>query len=412
MYRALISCCCLLFSVMPSLQMQAAELLLSGTGEVLLNRSSTTPGWQRPWFERGTGQLAYNQDATELGPQYLSIQWLSDTAWSTHLNAQWHRAPEAGFGITEAWLNWAPLSKSGYRWRGRLGLFYPAFSAENSDIGWTSPYSSSFSAINSWFAEEVRVRAVELSLSRPGRFFRQPYSWTWVGGVFQGNDPAGTVLAWRGFAIHNLQTAQGERLNFARYRSLQTEMLQQQPAWVEPTRELDHRYGFYTGMHWQYRQHSRIKLYYYDNQGDPLVLRHGQYAWRTRFVSLALQHSFTDKVSVLGQWLDGNTLMGPAVVDVDFDAWFLLGHWRQDSLSASLRYDRFRTSDQDLTPEDDNSGSGHAWTLALAYQLSPLWQLRLEHIRFSSVQHNRQQWQWPAKEKQANTQLILRWLWR
>ena len=61
---------------------------------------------------------------------------------------------------------------------------------------------------------------------------------------------------------------------------------------------------------------------------------------------------------------------------------------------------------------DDNNGNGHAWTLALAYQFNPMWQLRLEHIRFSSVQHNRQQWQWPIQEQQANTQLILRWRWQ
>lgn len=412
MSRSLSSCCVLCGAALGCLSLQAAELLLSGTGEILLNNSSATPAWQRPWFERGTGQLADNQDGAEFGPQYLNAQWLTDSAWSAQLNAQWHSAPEAGFGITEAWLNWAPLPQSGYRWRGRLGLFYPAFSAENTDIAWTSPYSSSFSAINSWFAEEVRVRAAELSVSRPGRFFRVAYSWTWVGGVFQGNDPAGTLLAWRGFAMHNLQTAQGERVNFARYPSLQTAALQQQPAWVEPTRELDHRNGFYTGVHWQYRQHSRIKLYYYDNQGDPLVLRHGQYAWRTRFVSLAWQQTLSQSVSVLGQWLSGDMLMGPGAVDVSFDAWFLLGHWRQDALSASLRYDRFRTSDHDLTPDDDNNGSGHAWTLALAYQLNPMWQLRLEHIRFSSVQHNRQQWQWPIQEQQANTQLILRWRWQ
>ncbi|MBZ9611377.1 hypothetical protein [Rheinheimera maricola] len=395
-----------------SLPAAAAELLVSGTGEMLLNSSSAIPDWQRPWYDGGTGQLAHHQDGVQLGPQYLSTQLLTETAWSAQLNAQWHSAPEAGLSITEAWLNWAPLPQSGYRWRARLGLFYPAFSAENSDIAWTSPYSSSFSAINSWFAEEVRVRAVELSLSRPGRFFRQPYSWTLVGGVFQGNDPAGTVLAWRGFAIHNLQTGQGERVNFASYPSLNSGVLQLQPAWVEPTRELDHNNGFYTGLHWQYQQHSRFKLYYYDNQGDPLVFSHGQYAWRTRFVSAAWQQAVTPSISVLAQWLAGDTLMGPAVVDVSFDAWFLLAHWRQDTLSASLRYDRFRTLDRDSTPADNNNGNGDAWTLALSYQLNPVWQLSLEHIRFNSVQYNRMQWQWPVNERQANTQLILRWHWQ
>lgn len=390
----------------------ATELLISGKGELYVADVPSQTTINRNWFDGGTGQLAYPTHAVAAGPQYLSVEAITDNAFSAKLNAQWHRQPEAGFGITEAWLNWAPLPMAGYRFRGRLGYFYPQLSLENTDTAWTSPYSSSFSAINSWVAEEVKARGAELSISRPGRFFQSAHSWTLVGGLFQGNDPAGTILAWRGFALHNLQSGLGERVDFANYPSLRQEPLTQQPSWVEPTRELDHRTGYYVGAHWQYQQRSQIRAYYYDNNGDPLVFRQQQYAWRTRFASVAAQQVINDQWQVVAQWLQGSTLMGPAVVDIDFNAWFLLASWQQDAYSATLRYDHFTIDDNDHTLTDDNNGTGNAVLLALGYRFNDNISVSAEHIRLNSEQQNRaQQWPWPAKQQQSITKLVLSWRW-
>ncbi|MCA1929516.1 hypothetical protein, partial [Rheinheimera sp.] len=162
---------CLIPTFFVSLSSQSFEQLsLHGRGEFYLNKQNDTAHYLAPWWQKGTGQLGYHNDLGA-GPQYLVAQLETDIDFSATVHAQWHRAPEPGMGVTEAWLNWSPLPVSGYRIRARAGVFYPAMSLENTDLAWTSPYTSSFSAINSWIAEEVKTRAVELSVSRPGRFF-------------------------------------------------------------------------------------------------------------------------------------------------------------------------------------------------------------------------------------------------
>jgi hypothetical protein len=386
------------------------ELSVSAKGE-LHGLLSDSDRFTNPWFEGGTGNLIRNEDGFWVGPQVASLLVDTETAFSARVNAQWHSAPEAGAGVTEAWLAWAPLPVEGYRVRGRFGIFYPAFSVENTDVAWTSPYTSSFSAINSWYAEELRARGAELSVSRPGHFFDSPHSWTFVAGAFQGNDALGSILVWRGFALHNLQTSVGERVEFASYPSLREPPLELQPAWVEPTRELDHATGFYAGVHWQYLEQTGIDVYYYDNQGDPLVFRHGQYAWRTRFLNVALEQQLTDRLVLIGQWLQGDTLMGPAAVAADFSAWFGLLHWQQNAVFLSARYDHYRVTDRDQVVTDNNNGKGEGYTLAVGYQLHEKLSLAVEYVQLESVQQNRLQWYWPARVKQANTSVVVTWRW-
>jgi hypothetical protein len=165
--------CISLISALPfSATAQSFEQLsLHGRGEFYLNKQNDTAHYLAPWWQKGTGQFGHHTDAGA-GPQYLVAQLETDSDFSATVHAQWHRAAEAGIGVTEAWLNWSPLPVSGYRVRGRAGVFYPAMSLENTDLAWTSPYTNSFSAINSWIAEEIKTRAVELSVSRPGRFFK------------------------------------------------------------------------------------------------------------------------------------------------------------------------------------------------------------------------------------------------
>lgn len=387
----------------------AMEITVQAKGEVQVTQTEPDTRVEQTWFNQGTGQLEYSSALINLGPQYLSLNVDTESAFSTRVHAQWHARPEAGFSVTEAWLNWAPLPASGYRWRARLGYFYPQLSLENTDTAWTSPYSSTFSAVNSWIAEEVRARGAELSVGRPGNFFQSSHSFSAALGVFEGNDPAGTILAWRGFALHNLQTGLGERVQFADYPSLQDGTLALQNPWVEPTRELDHRRGFYIGGHWQYRQQTELRLYYYDNNGDPLVFSHQQYAWRTRFGSMALHHSINEEWQMVAQWLQGNTLMGPAAVDADFSAWFLLTHWQREPYSFTLRYDDFSVKDNDFTLNDDNNGNGSAFLLALSYNFSARLKLSIEHVALNSHQQNRQQWQWPVKQQQAVSKLVVTW---
>ena len=175
-----------------------------------------------------------------------------------------------------------------------------------------SPYNYTNSAINSWLGEEVRTFGVEASIKRPGRQFRSEHSFEGVAAVFKGNDPAGTLLSWRGFALHDRQTTFNERIDFSVPASFSHSQLTKQADYVQPFEEVDGRFGYYVGAHWDYQKRSQFRIYYYDNNGDPSAIntRTGQYAWDTRFLSAAWLYKFTKQTRIIMQLLDGKTAMG------------------------------------------------------------------------------------------------------
>ena len=67
--------------------------------------------------------------------------------------------------VTEAFLEWRPFPSSAWRWRTRLGAYYPPISLENRDAGWQSAYSLSPAAINTWLGEELRIVGAEAELT-------------------------------------------------------------------------------------------------------------------------------------------------------------------------------------------------------------------------------------------------------
>jgi len=406
--------CCAALGISGMQPLHAAELTpnitVKGKGEFSVIKVQHQPHGLQPWWLGGTGQLAYDNSSVQAGPQLLALQLDTDSDWSGTIHAQWHRIPTADAGVTEAWLSYQPLPIAGYRLRAKAGYFYPAMSLENTDTAWSSPYSSNFSVINSWLAEELRARGVELSLSRPGRFFNATSSWQGVVGVFQGNDPLGSIISWRGFASHPYQTNLGEQVRFSNYPSIRTGFLARQPAWVQPTRELDHRSGYYFGLHFTDHLATELRLYHYDNNGDPLVFRHGQYAWDTQFQSLAWQQQLSENWRLISQYLTGSTEMGPKAVVLDYQSWFSLLHFDGGNYRLNLRYDHWQQQDKDQLPGDDNNGNGHGWNASLQLSLSDALMLALEWSRLNSHQANRAQWDgWPVQQHFQQLQLVLNW---
>lgn len=392
----------------------AAELTswleLQAKAEMGWVQSSEQPDNLGAWWQHGTGQLAIHQDRLTTGPVLAAIQINTDTAFSARVHYSQQQALDGASGITEAWLQYQPLPLAGYRVKARAGWFYPALSLENTDLAWSSPYSSTFSAINSWYAEELRAKTLELSVSRPGRTFQSEHSWQGVIGVFRDNDPLGNLISWRGFAIHNLQTRIGGRIDFAHYPSLRRPPLTLQPDWVEPVAELDGHTGWYGGIHYLFQQQTELRLYHYDNRADPTVFAQGQYAWFNRFNQLAFQQQLSERWRLVSQWLDGYTEMGFDTVVVDYRATFLLLNYQHDRWQATVRYDHWQQWDRDFTVGDDNSGRGHNWTVAWQYPLNDHWTFLTEFSRMNSHQASRGQWaNWPLQRNFYQSQFSLIW---
>jgi len=404
--------CVVLF--LTNFQLSAAEinewLQISGKGEAGYTTVRDQPRSLRPWWQEGTGQLGVANSGWMLGSQLASINITPDSDFSATINGQWQQIPDHSLGLTEYWLNYTPLPMSGYRLRARAGWFYPAMSLENSDVAWTSPYSSSFSAINSWIGEELRSKGVEISLSRPGNAFNSAHSFSAVAATFQGNDPIGTLISWRGFAIHSYQTNLNQEIEFSYYPSLMVPPLNLQPNWVKPFSEIDQRYGYYLGVHWQWQQQTEVRFYHYDNNADPLAFAQQQYAWHTRFSHIAWHQQLNDSWQLVAQWMHGNTSMGPKVVDMDFNVWFVLANYQHNDWQFSTRFDHWQQMDQDQTPLDDNNGRGEGLTASVQYQWTPALSVQLEWLLIDTEQQSRGQWQyWPIERKFGQSSLLFVW---
>ena len=153
----------------------------------------------------------------------------------------------AAIHATEAYLQFAPVPRSALRFQARVGAFYPPVSLENSGPAWTSPYTLSFSAIDSWLGEEMRTVGAEVQLADMGAFRGSANDFSLTAAVFRFNDPAGALLSWRGWALHDRQTGLFEQLPLAPLPVLLPggEYYPVQAQYDEPFVELDGRNGWY-----------------------------------------------------------------------------------------------------------------------------------------------------------------------
>ncbi|HEY7162516.1 MAG TPA: hypothetical protein VH815_14715 [Acidobacteriota bacterium] len=254
--------------------------------------------------------------------------------------------------VIEAIASYRFTLASSTRLRFRGGIFIPPVSLENTDPGWTSPYSITASSINSWIGEEVRTTGLESSLT-----------WTGIGNeiilrgaLFWQNDPAGTLLAWRGWALQDRQTGFNDRLPLPPIPAITPEgLFPRQPLFVEPFREVDDNPGFYTGIDWTARGFEVTALYY-DNRADPTLFDGVQYGWNTNFVHAGAHLNLPLNLELIAQFMKGNSVMGiNNMVDIDFYSWFLLATLEHDRHRFTIRLDKFGVDDRDQYKVQDNN---------------------------------------------------------
>ncbi|WP_404342107.1 hypothetical protein [Pseudoalteromonas mariniglutinosa] len=366
-------------------------------------------------FQRaGVGLYRYDNqhDGIMLSQALLSNRIELTTNWSAHSVLNIQQDKDVKIGFSQAYAQYQPLTKNHYKWTLKAGGFYPQMSLENPELGWTSPYNYSHSAINTWLAEELRTVGVEASVKRLGNRVRSAHSFNWFAAVFKGNDPAGTLLAWRGFAIHQRQTTFNERVRFARPVSFATLQLSKQSDYVLPFEEVDGRFGYYLGMHWDYYKQSQFRVYYYDNNGDPGALNvdTGQYAWDTRFLSVAWLYKFDKQTRFIMQLLGGKTAMGQQRgINNDFYSHFALFSHQIKQHRFTVRYDYFTVRDKDDWQFDPNQSNGESVTASWRYNLSEQWQLGAEISWLKSDAAHRQPIGFNQVMSQQQLMLVAQW---
>jgi len=367
------------------------------------------------WTEGSVGKLRHGDDDFVMNRMFIDYSGrLTDT-----LNA--HVVLEAydddlgdAIDFTQAYVEWRPVPKSATRYRLKLGAFYPKISLENVDPAWSSPYTQSFSAINTWIAEEIRTFGAELSMSRRPVSLGGAHAFTIDVATFWGNDPAGSFLAWKGWSVHDRQTRFGDKLPLPPLPQIQPGMMfDDQDPYVEPFREIDGRAGYYATAEWRYGKQFLLRAGHYDNRANPEKEAGGQYAWATKFEHLGLQATLPGEIGLIAQWMIGSSQMGPwlngaHVVDIEFDSQFALLTRSFNRHRVSVRYDHFEVTQNDQTEEDNNPETGHAWTLGYQFGLSKKVSLAAEWLSIKTHRCANEYYDLPETVTETQLQLLFK----
>lgn len=345
------------------------------------------------WQDGGLGKLRYGgadgerSELIRLSQASLLISAsLSDTlSAKLQLNAEaepdrfdYHNSVD----LIEGYISYRPVLSPYVRLRMRAGVFFPPVSMENIGPAWTSPYTITTSTVNSWIGEEVRPTGAEFSLVLSPS--SQEIAIT--GGAFGNNDPAGSLLAWRGWTLNDRQTGYGDRLPLAEIPAIQPDgLFTRQAPYVRPFREIDGRLGYYVGVDWSHRLFE-LRALRYDNRGVPTDFDGTQYAWYTEFTHIGLSLHLPAGFEVIGQWMDGDSQMGPHnAVDIAFNSAYLLVTDSFGPHRLSVRYDTMRVKDRDRWKVlDNNQEDGSAWTAAYLIQTGEHCRLAVELLRVES----------------------------
>ncbi|CAM2065897.1 hypothetical protein SCOR_10995 [Sulfidibacter corallicola] len=360
-------------------------------GAQLLEAEGTTT-----WLEGGFGKLQGDaiQGTNAALRGHLAITWQPSLYFKAYVHglARSEREEVAGesWGVTEAYLQTGLFLGRGGRLRLRGGMMFPQTSMEHIDPLWTSPYTLTFSALNTWIGEEVRTTGLDLNyhvdVSETTALFAGA-------AALRDNDTIGAALAWRGFSLGNRLTVRDEVLPLPPLPSLSDTGpfgVQRDDGTRPLGTDLDDKTGWRAriGAEWNGRllvQYSRL-----DNRADRQLYR-GEYAWETDFDQVGISWDFGSNAvwTFAGEWLDGHTGMGfrrSPNVQISFLAWYglLSVADAEDRWRLTARYDRFETEDLDVrlasSNADLNQEDGRAWTLALFWQPARHWRIGAEFV--------------------------------
>jgi hypothetical protein len=371
---------------------------------------------ERSWQDGGLGKLRYG-GASDGGTRTLARaegalivqpQFGFDITGNVVLafNGQQRTAVD----VVEAFLQYKPAPTGSVGVRGKVGAFFPPISLENTGIAWTSPYTITSSAINSWIGEELKTIGGEIT----GFYHDEDIEVGITGALFGKNDPAGTLLAWRGWSLNDRETGLFDRLRLAPIRITRpTGVLYEQAPTEEPFHEIDGRVGYYIGLSIDHADFGQLNILRYDNRADDHAFEHDQWAWHTKFWAVGYKVQLPADIDLVTQVMKGSTSVitipapvGPIVYPEFWSAYLLLSKaWGRHRLS--LRADRFGADDEDGFP-DINSEHGNALTASYIFRPVENHRLTLEVVHVDSRRRERSFLGLPANAHETQIQASYR----
>jgi hypothetical protein len=334
------------------------------------------------YLDGGLGKLRY--DSADDGLQLGRARF----AWRDSIGGNWHASVDLSawslhdhnaIDVTEGWIEWRPVPKSAWRSNVKIGAFYAPISLEHRASGWTNPYTISSSALNTWVGEELRTIGVGYELDHLGMTSGGRFDFGLNAAVFGWNDPAGIIIALRGFSLNDRQTPLLGRIGSYAYGGREHRVI---------FSEIDNRPGYHIGAWVKSDTGVEVRALHYDNRGDPTVEKPSisDFAWKTRFDSLGLRWDGPQGTAVIAQWLSGDTRATPDPRNTwNYDTWFVLVARNLGKHRFAARYDHFKTEqDRQYLTGPGTYDSGHAWTLGWTWNVREHLEVAAEWLRIDS----------------------------
>lgn len=372
------------------------DLFSKNTFTVLGDARLVVASGSTSWVDGGLGKTRFDGDsggdfAAQVVPVEADFVWQPrfTSSLAANISAAWQKDHEDNVDLMEAFVSYLPAQTGPVSFSARAGLMWPEISLEHSTGGsWTAVNTITPSAINSWVGEEVKVVGVEGTLHTS--VGENEFAAT--GGVFEYNDTSGTLLSFRGWALHDIKATAFDYFPLPPLNPF-IRLLQQDK--TRSTIEIDKRPGYYARLDWRPPQPFGVAVFYYDNRGDPEAFTpEGQWGWRTRFWNVGFNADLGPDTRLLAQGMTGSTILGfeedgVAWVHTHFDSAYVMVTHMWGSVAVSGRAEAFSTRERGSEMPRSNSEHGSAFTAAARVPLNDHLTLMLEALNVRSSRGTR-----------------------
>ena len=354
----------MLFAVCLAGNAKALDLTDDLTINGYLDVRAVAPADPKTWLEGGLGKFRYGgaQKFGAEGVLQADYDFKGLNLAGLHLISVWRAEPETPSVIDalETYLRYDDMAGD-LGWSVKAGAFFPTISLENDDIGWTSPYTLTPSAVNSWIGDEVRAIGSEGAL----RWKSDLGVVSLIGALVCCNDESGVLIADRGWSLNDRPFGlfERERVPDQTLRIFRAPY----PGRTGMFDEIDGIVGWYAGATWQLPGIVKLSVTRYDNQGEPEAVSTRDQAWRTKFWNFGARTQFGSLV-LIAQQLSGYTEIEVRGIEnsTKFQSGFVLASYDWDNWRFSAREELFQTRRLRATNNNWNE-DGDATTGAISY---------------------------------------------
>ncbi len=339
----------------------AQDVTLSGMGDFRL----IAPSGQPSHFDGGLGKFRWGDGrGSPVIPDLSQALLRASAVLSPDLRAvveiRYDPRQKTVVDLVDAYLRYRPVSTSRWRWGVKAGAFFPPGSLENTNLGWTTEWTLTPSAINSWMGEELRILGAEATVEWRGDVDRFEF----VAAAYGWNEPAGAAMNSYGWAFNDRPTGLFDHLRMPNIFSAPGTA-----SYSYEFRQFDHSIGWYAGFTWERPDIGKVTFLRYDNEGDPNARDSTEIGWRTKFWSLSASTEI-GPVVILSQAMVGSTTIEPFAgftSVTNFWSYYVLAGIERGDWRYAVRFDHFATDETTPMPGPKADEHGIAGTAAVTW---------------------------------------------